>query len=535
MTSGFKTRLNQLLPIFIAVVGTVIVIALSFQIYFQLVTIGADLSTYLVPAVAREQGFGLVYSNFFDIKPPLTFGVFVPWIALFGSSLASMWAFYALLLSLMLGAFFIALYQQLKPWLAVVVFGFCAINIVFFAMLEEFFFVTEVVGSTLVLSGIVLVRWRPTHLGALVVSSLFLGAAGQVKEVFIFAPLALLPIVWASSRRLRAFGALAVGVATAYLLTGLLLVWWGRGVLQAYWEVIQFKRERFPLPTPADLASLAVDHFSQLQLWFPWFLFTTVLFVLVVIVHSLLKRSGRFANPNEGTFTHARLSAGEWMLVFLFGAMYLGFLWQGASLTKYFAIAMVFPTYLLFAVLISHVMKGITGKSKIAVAAVTIVLILGIAPGTDAALWAIGRTKFYTVPPIGELAAQAESVDDLALYTEIKNLTNADDCLHVTAGWSATADYLYAQRPPCTRFTLPTLVAQTPALWETLATELLEQPPRIIIYDPEIAAREATPFPYAEVLARCYRQSETQPTLYFPLESDEATRECMQAVVANTN
>ena len=535
MTSGFKVWLGRGLPILLAVIGALIVIALSFQIYFEQVTVGADLSTYLLPAVAREQGLGLVYKDFLDIKPPLTFGVFVPWIALFGSSLASMWAFYALLLALMFTAFFIALYQQLRPWLAVFVFGFCVINILFFTMLEEFFFVTEVVGSVLVLWGLVLARWRPTHLGTLLLASLLLGAAGQVKDVFVFAPLALLPIVWAASRRLRAFGALAAGVASAYVLTGLLLIWWGPGALQAYWEIIQLKRERFPLPTPTELADLAVGHFSQLQLWFPWFLLVAAVLGLVLVVNFLMNRndSSNFHNENSSAFT--RLSSGEWMLVFFFGAMYLGFLWQGAPLLKYFAVAMVFPIYLLVAVLISQVLKWNTGKSKVAVVGVTTALILGLSPAADAVLWAMGRTKTYTLPPFSTLIAQAESPGDLALYTEIQNSSNADDCLQVAYGWSATADYLYALRPACTRFTLPPLVAQTPALWDPLATELLAQPPGIIIFDPTLATSGTPVFPYAAVLARCYRQSDAQPILYFSLDDEGATRGCMQIALAGPN
>jgi hypothetical protein len=47
-------------------------------------------------------------------------------------------------------------------------------------------------------------------------------------------------------------GTLVAGVISAFALTTLLLTWWGDGVLRAYWEVLQLKRGRFPLPTPTD-------------------------------------------------------------------------------------------------------------------------------------------------------------------------------------------------------------------------------------------------------------------------------------------
>ncbi len=196
---------------------------------------------------------------------------------------------------------------------------------------------------------------------------------------------------------------------------------------------------------------------------------------------------------------------------------------------------MVFPTYLLVAVFISQVIKWNNGKSKIVAAALTASLILGVSPAAGAFLWAVGRTKTYTVPPIGTLVEQAESPSDLALYTEIDNSSNAGDCLHVAYGWSATASYLYAQRPPCTRFTLPPLVAQTPALQESLVTELLAQPPRILIYDPDRATSDTSGFPFAEVIARCYRQSDVQPTLYFSLNSEVAILGCLQIALAESN
>ena len=146
MTSGKAVRVTSKLPYVIAAVGAVLVVVLSFGVFFSQTTITNDLSTYLLPAVARENNLGLVYVDYLGIKPPLIFGLFVPWVAIFGSSLPSMWVLYAVLLLSLFAAFFIALRQELQPWLAVTVFTFGAIAVVSFSMLEEFFFVTEVVG-----------------------------------------------------------------------------------------------------------------------------------------------------------------------------------------------------------------------------------------------------------------------------------------------------------------------------------------------------------------------------------------------------
>ena len=77
-------QVSRTIPYLLLGGGAALVVALSFLVFLQQTTITADLSTYLLPAVGREEGLGLLYADFLDIKPPLIFTVFVPWIALMG-------------------------------------------------------------------------------------------------------------------------------------------------------------------------------------------------------------------------------------------------------------------------------------------------------------------------------------------------------------------------------------------------------------------------------------------------------------------
>jgi len=519
-------RVTSKLPYAIAAVGAVLVVVLSFGVFFSQTTITNDLSTYLLPAVARENNLGLVYVDYLDIKPPLIFGLFVPWVAIFGSSLPSMWVLYAVLLLSLFAAFFIALRQELQPWLAVTVFTFGAIAVVSFSMLEEFFFVTEVVGSAIALWALVVARWRGSHLGWLYGAALLLGAAGQVKDVFLFAPAALLPIAWVHRSRIRAMGTLVAGVISAFALTTLLLTWWGDGVLRAYWEVLQLKRGRFPLPTPTDLLDHATEHVYQLWQWLPWI----SVFVIVCAI-TIASRVIRGRRGQKSSWPSAHLSVGEWMLIFYFAAMYLGFLWQGSALLKYFALALVFPAYLFLAVLLRHFWPPFNEYKPATRVLVGILLLVGIAPSFQAISWAGGRATSLISPAIVDFIPRAESEDDLALYDQIRELAGPETCLHVAYGFSATTYYLYTKIPPCTRFTLPPLVTQTPALWQPQAEDLAARPPGILVVDPLLAAGEDAVFPYSEVAARCYQQSPNQPIVYLPRGNATATRECILKTV----
>ena len=76
MTSGKAVRVTSKLPYVIAAVGAVLVVVLSFGVFFSQTTITNDLSTYLLPAVARENNLGLVYvdylkasSDFWAVRP----------------------------------------------------------------------------------------------------------------------------------------------------------------------------------------------------------------------------------------------------------------------------------------------------------------------------------------------------------------------------------------------------------------------------------------------------------------------------------
>jgi hypothetical protein len=516
---SWLARCAATVPDVMAAAGVLILLVLSYAVYFETPLVVPDLSTYLLPAVAREQGTGLLYVDFLDIKPPLLFATFVPWIAIAGSSLVSMWALYALILILLFSAFYLILRQELRPWLAVFVFGSCLVTIVYFGLLEQFFFISEVIAGTAALWGLVVSRWKSTSLLCLGSAAFLLTVAGQVKDVFLFAPLALLPLLWVHRERLRAFAFGVAGVGAAVLLTLATLMWWGPGVLGAYAEVLRVKGSRFPPPDVVDLTSRAIGHAGQITQWLPWLGLFAVGVALAAIV-GVRHRSWPGVQP------------AEWMVAIYAVSVYAGFLWQGSDLKGYFAIALIFPVFALAGVLLHLSLKAAHPLGGSGRWVITALLIVGLAPSIAALSWTAGRASTLAIPPLGHALQSAEAPNEISRYQAIHALAQAGDCLHVAYGWSATQYYLYSGLPPCNRLTLPPLASQVPELGEELQSSLLERPPDILVLDPSLAGQETEVFPYGEVADSCYQIVTEDESVLKPRGDLANATECIRDVAA---
>ena len=517
---------SVVVPAAIAIAGIAIVLNLTYGVFFSSTTIVPDLSTYLLPAVGRQNGLGLLYVDYFDIKPPLIFALFVPWIALAGSSLPSMWVLYALILALMLLGFFLALLQQLSAWLALAVFGSASVVVVSFALLEHFFFVTESVGMALCLWGLVLARRRGSGLAGLFVAAMLMTLAGQVKDVFLFAPLALVPLAWADARRRGAVAVLLAGISSGIGLTIAVLLAWGQGVLPAYMEALSVKRERFPAPTTGQVASLVTDHSLRILEWLPWLGIFSVAALAATI---LAWRNRRGVPPSASRPQLWRLSAPEWALVWFFVLMSLAFLWQGSELSGYFALALIFPLYLALAVVLRHATEATATSTRGVRSLILVALLIGLMPSVQSLMWAAGRTSTMSIPPLDELAASAETGAELKRYQDIAALAAEGDCLHTAYDWDATVQYLYTRLPPCNRFTLPPLASQMPTLGTALQEEFAADPPTLLVIDPDSAA--VSSFPYREVAASCYQRQQIEVYAYKPRADPGTTAACVRSVL----
>ena len=158
---------QSLIPAVAASLIAIVTVLLAYTVFASTPLIQADLSTYVLPAQFRIDGLGSIYVDLFDIKPPLAYAMFVPWVAVFGVHLVQFWLLYALLMLITFAGFWYLIRRFLNPWYSLIVFSSCAGTLVGLGMLEELFFTTEIVCLALILSALTLIyRYRPSMYSA---------------------------------------------------------------------------------------------------------------------------------------------------------------------------------------------------------------------------------------------------------------------------------------------------------------------------------------------------------------------------------
>lgn len=533
-------RILPRLPAGIAAVGFAVTVTLAFQVFSSDRVIEGDLSTYLLPAKYAAEGWGTLYVDVFDLKPPLVFSVMVPWVGAAGWSLAGLWLLYAALLGLVGAAFWLLLRSMLGPWWALAAFASACLVLVGFGMLEEILFTTEVLGLALVLWAM-WIGARAQRRWPLFVAGLLAGLAGQAKEVYLLAPLALIPLALRGQadarRRWGRVAALGGGLATALALTLAVLVLWGPGTVSAYLGILGFKSRRFPAPDASTLAERLAEAMGAVSQWLPLAIVTIGTALVLAIAARVRARAP--GDPERGSAHDAVGMASVTLVVVVLA----GLAWQGAPVVLHYAIALVFPAMLALAALIRwgrDAAVELELSRPLGIAA-SIALLAGLVPSAGALAWSAGRA--ISVDPVGVVAAatELERPGDLAVFSRISDLAGPGSCIQVAYGWTAPAYYLYADRPACSRFAVPPL-----ALDASLRSEhqqaLIERPPAVLVLDPALRGETALPedegtpetsiFPFEAVAETCYEPVSDAPLLYVPRGAPEVTASCIAARVA---
>ena len=515
-------------PAIAAAIGTVIVIALAYGVFADRPILEADLSTYLLPGRGLLDGSGSLYVDYFDIKPPLTYAPLVPWLWVVGPGLLGWWILYAALLFAMFAAQWLLLRTVLSPWLSLWLFASMALVMVGAAVLEELFFITEVMGLVLILIGLrIALLATPTWLftGALLITM-----AGQVKEVFILAPLALVPLIFNDPRqRWRNLAAVVAGGVTAAVIVILTLVAWGSGVFAAYLEVLQLKSSRFPPPTAGELSQSIGEYAGELFSWLP----LLVVFVVTAVVITIIQKRNSAAGENND----APRSVTRWAFALVFVAIALGFVWQGAPLIRHYAVAVIPPLFLMLAAVMAWIWPKARALPRAWAVIAPAVLLVGTAPAVGYVLWAGGAITGYSPSRLIAAAQNLESSESLEVFAQIAQATSEQDCIQVAYGWSASAYYWYSEREPCARFIVPPLDL-SPELRTEYQEALINSPPPLLVVDTAFTAEttvdeaEGTPdevfFPFQQVARQCYRPLDGSDILFVPTSEDpSATSDCI--------
>lgn len=528
------------IPAFGAAIFGLLVIVLTFHKFANEPLMVGDLSTYVLPADALLRKGDAVYVDFFDIKPPITYLMFIPWIAVFGKGLLGMWIYYSVWLVALFSLTWLLLRRFLAGWVALVLFFTLGATLVTFRMLEEILFITEVVGLTLAFAAVfILLKWPSSWISYASAGFLTI-AAGQTKEVFVLTPLILIPaVVFVKQQRLVNAAAFLGGGATCLGLILGTLLWWNPASIPEYLRIVTFKSERFPPPSLGEIAQGMVDIAQEIRAWIP--LIALLLVILLALL--ILSRISPVEVPSEGSRQHdAANRRAVWVVGTFSVSILFAFIWQGAPPRVHYAVALVFPLTLVLAPLLRW---GLTATRKISHRPIrislSVLLLVSILPATSSVLWIGGRSTALDPVTLGERIGQLEAPDATATYDRIADLTSEDDCIHVAYGWAASAAYLYSERDPCSRFIVPPLALDQTRIDE-MQDALIENPPALLLVNGNLAGETTYPeesgspddfvFPFQSVVNTCYEPVEGEPTLYLPTEaSTVALSECIAGQV----
>ena len=526
------------IPGLLASLVTVGLLVLTYAQYASQGRITADLSTYLLPFHARELNMGSLYVDYFDIKPPLTYAIFIPWVKFFGLSLLSMWVFYLLFLVTMFMSLWLLLRRVLKGWMALFLYCIFCVIVVGNSLLEDLFFVTEAIGLALVLLGLlVALKWTNRN-SAIFLASLMMAAAGQVKEVFILAPLILFVVLMhRKTGRLAGFVSAISGILFANLVVLGILFWWGSGVPNAYLDIWKFKSDAFPKPSPSGVLSQTLDIANTVShSWMP-------LFIVFLVATLSLVSASFFVKKESVRIARTSLTSESAIYFYLFFALLLGTYWQGKGLYGHYSLPLLVAGFLVIGCLLALDLRlSATWKPGVQLGLIA-VLCISLLPSVSAVKWTGGRITSFNPSSFFTDLTSYENDEELEIFQRIEQLTAPEDCIQVAYGWDASSYYLYSNRRPCSRFIVPPLWTNS-QLQNELRKELISNPPRILIYDKTVMRESGLPgkdgsafneevFPYDRVVSQCYRLVPGTKILFEPrFQFSAETSSCISSRLA---
>jgi hypothetical protein len=502
-----------------------------------------DFNAWLMPVAASLRGLGVPFKDYWAIEPPALFLMTTIW-GFFSTSLA--W-FHVLRILLEISICFCWWYilQKTFPKIGAVILYVVGLLTFFSPTVQSMFFASELNGTFFVLLGLV-VLLRPNKLGWQAFwAALAFGLAGQMKEVFAFSVFALIPLYMKASLRgwkvllqigLASLAGMAVmlGLTLGYLLS--------TGSLTAYREVMTSKSETFHI---TDLNFILRNGYQALQ--FPIDRFVLANYALVLIVAVALASGWAVAvfgkylelkvvkkiGLTVKTAVPPNLYAYA-VLAFYWLGMWFGYTAQNRYGNKYDMAALLSTHALLglAAVVISAgiiaILKSLNWVPRKLVSPIAqrgvllIILAVLILPNKTYFLTPVYETRAFHPSLLLAKWKNLENPELIKLELAIKARTSANDCIQGVYGWGIGNLFYYAQRKPCTRFTIPNIV--TPNQVAEYRQSLVAHPPQALLYatggaDLNMKEFEQQVFDYSQVRDNCYSPDKEFSSLYWPKTS----------------
>ena len=486
-----------------------------------------DLTAYLAPVVAYIKGYGIPYLDFFDIKAPGLLIFFLPWVYFFGYSLVSM-----LVLELIVTIICMCLYRYLikelsNRWVADIFFVlalfYCITSGQLHMMLQS-----ETIGLLMVLSSIALVVHYRLKAYSYLIAGFLLLFAGQVKEIYIFTPVAMMiyiafgKIPLASKFNKILFLLIGCSVSAALIFLFLKI----SGAYDAYIEVIQYKRTFFSFPPPSSIISKSKEVMGALSInFYPYFSGVALLILLVVFNLSSLRLSDSVDSRRNKIFQVVCLQC---------FAILVGFIWQmkrpdGHYLLPIWIMWSLFSLGLIFCVLRIVQKKNIYMLVLFLISAHIVIYPL-VANISDAfKIISAEKWVIYKNWPF-------ESGLEMQKYDYIKKQVSDQDCIQQAYGWNSGAAYIYTNIKPCSKYFLSNLI-KTGEMKSAYKRKILGNLPAVLIYstygaDMDTKIFEKEVIAWHDIINGCYQKTEYEDIFILDKRKKDA---CLIDFLAHDN
>ena len=499
--------------------------SLFFSILVQLISlpqsINHDLSSYLSPAVALLENYGLPYKDYFDIKPPLSIFFLYIWIFFFGYSLYSLAILNFVLLTIFFYCFYKILLKISKTIYSYYIFFF-SITISITSAHFEMFLSTEIIGNFFIFLAIYLFFYfKDTQIKWFIIGLLCF-IAGQIKEVYFFCIIAFIILsLYKKLNSKKLFTQLVLGWSSGLFLTIFLL--YQNNILSDYIDVIYFKKQIFNVKFISyayhlikTFLSFAL-HLNIFFLFFCFFIFKIYLINKKTILVNIVKN---YLIEEKSLF----------LLITLL-LMLVGFTWQFKVPYDHYFLSIWFFFILVFYSLIAKVYSNFkigysfTLNNFLACLMITISVIINII--------IFEKSEFYKISKNIELFSKnfKHEFYQKDRFKKIKSLLDDDSCVQSIYGWNSGSLHIYSGKPPCSKFFLSNLVIneKTEKIYRK---ELLMKPPKIVVYvdvDENTINKEQFEykvFPWQKIITKCYYEIENISTYYLSKFSQNEMKNC---------
>ena len=495
-----------------------------------------DFVDYVAPVDALFNNPPGLYNTFWEIHPPMLYGIIFLWKLIMGSTMISFYFLYFIFLFLFL--FFLSRivmhYSNLKY---TVIFQMILVTSIIFSNLFSMFFPVELVGTTFFLIAIYILR-SSINITRVIFAFILFSSAILIKEVYLFASIFVFIYLIMKQRYSRASvisGAVIGTMLVSFACIGLLLY---SNSLSAYLHVLSYKRIAFPISLNAKLLEqiqllpyFYLKHFSFASnfpiVFIKILLLTSLMAIILLFVRNRLfaEKLVIFNIPNHVI-----------LLGFVLFGLAIGMVWQGKPLDGHYAISFV-PFFVLFIFLTIFELAE-HHESKIGERSLFLglfLLIFFFTPNFEVVKNNM-NIVYSNVTNFRSLVLKFETVDSLK-----DRIVKSKGCLQVAYGWSSGSYYHYSGLTPCSKYFLVELIALQPDFTSEFRRELLDNPPPVIVYNRagaelDVNLFEKKVFPYKNIVENCYKQDQNSVKLYYAKFSSKLEmKKCFLFILQKSN